>query len=231
MMRLKKPTAEKMNNIKNIHVDASSSSSTQLHTAQCDRAILSQLPRYDAVNSDFTTFRQRFEDALELNHVDEMQKAGYLLSALDDNVYKILVIFCEPMRPRGKYYQQLIALLGSIFSLYPAYTNRRRFYDAKQLGDESVIDWYVRVKKLAVGCSFGLHITSILLDRFVCGLLLSEIFERVDMESPNKSLEEIVKVAVFEDNKGRSVKPLERSISIDLLDSDDAGNIYEKKEI
>lgn len=231
VMCVKKTTAEKMNNIKTNQTNASSSSPSQLHTVSSDRVISSQLPKFDAANYDFTTFRQRFEDTLELHRVNEMQKSGYLLSALDDNVYKILVIFCEPMRPREKYYQQLIDLLISIFSLYPAYTNRRRFYDAKQSTDENVIDWYTRVRKLAVDCSFGLHITSILTDRFICGLLPSVVFERVGLESSNKSLEEIVKVAVLEDNKGRSAKPLERSISIDLLDSDDTGNINKKKEM
>lgn len=226
VMCLTKVTSEKMDTNQ---VNSSTSTSSQRHAVLNDRMVSAVLPKYDAVSCDFNIFRQRFEDAMDLYQIDEIHKGAHLVAALDDTVYTIIVAFCEPMKPRGKTYRALIELLGSIFVFYPAYNNRRRFYDAKQLVDESVLDWYARIKKLAIDCSFGLNAISVLNDRFVCGLLPSHIFDRIAKELPNKALDEIVQLAILEEVKKQRARPLERSISIDFFDSDDEGNIIFSK--
>lgn len=57
--------------------------------------------------------------------------------------------------------------------------DRRRFYEDKQLDSAKSLGYFNRLKALAINCDFDKTIAAILLDKFLSGLTLGPIFERM----------------------------------------------------
>ena len=62
--------------------------------------------------------------------------------------------------------------------------------------NESVNDWYVRIKKVAMKCKFGNNVFDVLRDKFVTGLIKGPIADRLCGEEPSKLLVELVDIAL-----------------------------------
>lgn len=57
-------------------------------------------------------------------------------------------------------------------------------------------DFYSRICSLAINCNFGASLTSILTDKFVCGLKKGKVLDRVCEEPATSSLDKLKAVAV-----------------------------------
>jgi len=168
---------------------------------------LSNFPQFD-VEDEFTIFQERFENQLDVCGVAEQTKAGLLIASISANVYKVLKSLCDPDLPKTKTYVELIALLQSHFvARISIFKERRTFYQAAQTKKETVNDWYLRIKGLAVNCAFGNDLTTILKDRFVSGLVSGPVFDRIAEEEPTISLEDVVNIAVTKDDYVRQNRP------------------------
>lgn len=151
-------------------------------------------PKYEE-GEDFIVFKERFENHIKLCGAHEESKIEMMLAALNTDVYKTLKKLCIPDRPQNKTYRELMAILQSNFSPKAVFQDRYEFYNAFQLKNESVNDWFIRVKELAAKCVFGSKLRFIVKDRFVCGLR-APIFERIFEMEANKTLEVFVMRAV-----------------------------------
>lgn len=168
---------------------------------------LTNFPQFDA-NDEFTIFQERFENQLDVCGVAEQAKAGLLIASISANVYKVLKNLCDPELPKSKNYSELIALLQSHFvARISIFKERRTFYQAAQTKKETVNDWHLRIKGLAVNCAFGNELTSILKDRFISGLVSGPVFDRIAEEEPTISLEDVVNIAVSKDDYVRQNRP------------------------
>lgn len=71
---------------------------------------------------------------------------------------------------------------------------RREFHCASKNNNETVSDWYIRLKLLANSCQFGNEADHFVLDKFVIGLG-DDLFERMCMENGYLSLEQSIELA------------------------------------
>lgn len=76
------------------------------------------------------------------------------------------------------------------------FKERIDFYELKQVENEPVKDWYVRVKNKAIHCKFGNTLNEVLKDKFVSGLQKTRILDRVCEEEHAVSLDKILEVAL-----------------------------------
>lgn len=110
---------------------------------------------------------------------EDSAKNTILLQSLGSGAFNLLNALCSPSAPMTKTYEELCKLLDT---LYTPVTNvlceRKTFYGSSKLEDEKVIEWFVRLKGLALNCKFGEHLDAIVLDQFILGLP-DEIFERL----------------------------------------------------
>lgn len=47
---------------------------------------------------------------------------------------------------------------------------RKEFNSANKLADETLENWYDRLKDLAESCDYGTHLEAFILNQFICGL-------------------------------------------------------------
>lgn len=143
----------------------------------------SKLECFDS-NGDFLIFYERLEIWFKVNKVDDEQKANYLLTSLSTEVYKLLRNAIAPKPLNEEKYADLVKVLKAQFvKTTIVYKERRRFYEAKQIEGEKSLEFYNRLKALAINCEFKQNIDCILLDRFVSGIAHGPVFERICEES------------------------------------------------
>lgn len=111
------------------------------------------------LDDDFIIFKERLEN--DVLKTEEERKSGILIAVLGQKIYKILKNICNPEVPKTKSYADLIKLLGGQFvPKILAYKERKIFYDAKQITGESITDWHLRIKSLAIDCESGANLAS-----------------------------------------------------------------------
>lgn len=113
--------------------------------------------------SEFVSDSNRFDEwreRLEIYFVDvgieqETMKKAALLRTIGTEPYSLLRALCDPNRPTEKTYEQLCKMLETHY-LPPViiYRERLNFYTATKHTDETISQWYARVKSLALKCKF-----------------------------------------------------------------------------
>lgn len=165
--------------------------------------MLGQLPYFSPYHSDWNIYIERLEQYFEVNDVDAEKKKALLLTSLDESVYKTLRDVCHPQLPKDKTYAELIQLLSKQFVVRTSiYRERVAFYTAKQEVIDSIAVWFARLKKLSVGCQFGEHHDDVLLDRFISGIRLSAVLDRLCEEDHTLTLAKAVEIATAKESSG-----------------------------
>lgn len=147
-------------------------------------------------------YLERLELFFEINHIrTDPKKRAVLITALDDKVYKTLRDLCHPLLPKEKTYLELVELLNKQFPVRKfVFRERNHFYAAQQDENETIPNWFARVKNLSVECKFGEHSEDIIRDLFICGLRTKCILERLCEEDENVSLHQAVEIALREES-------------------------------
>lgn len=167
-------------------------------------AFIGDLPRFYSSYDDWQAFIERLEQAFELNNVADDKKKALLINCIDQSIYKTLRDICYPDVPKDKTYSELCELMGKQFTTKSSvFRERCTFYNAKQKDDESVTEWFHRVKKLSLECKFGEQFANVVLDRFVSGLTSPAIMDRLCEEEVGQlTIEHALEIAqVKEANK------------------------------
>lgn len=154
-------------------------------------------PSFD-INDDWSVYEARLQQFfLVYDITDVKRQAAILLTGISSDIFKTLQNLCFPNKPSDKKFSEICAILKSQFSpMISVFAERLKFYEAKQTDGESINEWVSRLKSLAINCNFGDYLTSVLRDKFICGIANEAILARVweiDSDSP---LENCVKVAL-----------------------------------
>lgn len=161
-------------------------------------ALIGEIPKFYSQYDDFQVFTERLEQFFEINDVAEEKKRALLITSISDDVYKTLRDVCHPVLPKNKTFDELIELLNKQFVVKTSVLRERvQFYNAKQSKDESIANWFAKIKKLSVDCKFGDRFDEILLDRFISGLKSGPILDRLCEEDEDKlTLQNAVEIAI-----------------------------------
>lgn len=99
--------------------------------------------------------------------------------------YKLVRDLSTPDAPTAKTYEELCNMLTLHYTPpVIAFKERKMFYKATKLNEETSMEWIARLKLLASACGFGNRIQDILLDKYVTGLD-GRIFDRLCEEDHN----------------------------------------------
>lgn len=149
------------------------------------------------IGNDWCVYEERMEQYFAANYVEENKKVPVLLTIIGEQAYEILRGLCDPQLPKLKTYTQLCTILRNQFSKkVSVFKERINFYEIKQAENESIKNFYVRLKNKAIDCKFGSILNEVLKDRFVSGLSRGPILDRVVEEDHTKDLNDIVEVAL-----------------------------------
>ncbi|KAJ8911814.1 hypothetical protein NQ315_014239 [Exocentrus adspersus] len=129
-------------------------------------------------------------------------KVATLLSIIGAETYKLLRDLSHPKLPKERKYDELMVLLTKQYGpQVNVWRERRKFYKAKQEINENVADYYARIRSLSVNCNFEKNLTDILKDKLISGLKRGPILDQVCEEETDKSLEELVTLALKRENQ------------------------------
>lgn len=165
-------------------------------------ALIGELPRFWSDNDDWQVFTERLEQFFEINDVEDSKKRAILITCIGDNVYKTLRDVCHPALPKEKTFDELCELLNKQFVVKTSvFRERFNYYNAKQLANESISNWFARIKSLSIDCKFGDRFDAILLDRFISGLRPSPILDRLCEEDEEKlTIQQALEIAVTKES-------------------------------
>lgn len=143
-----------------------------------------ELPHFYGQNDEWEVFRDRVEEYAVLNDLNDVKTRAVLITCIDHETHKQLVDLCYPELPKNKTFKEICELLNKHFKRRPCtYRERHIFYNAKQEESEAIIEWFKRIRSLAVDCNLGYQFSGILLDRFISGLRESSVLEQIYRES------------------------------------------------
>lgn len=159
--------------------------------------VVGSVPNFSS-SSSWTVFEERLDQWFVANKLDEeSQKVAILLTLLDEEVYTTLRNLLHPDLPKDKSYKEVGDCLRSHFSKHVnIFRERKLFYEAKQLSNESVTEWIERLKSLVVNCSFGGYLSNVLRDKFVTGITQANLLDRMCEEKESATFEELCKTAL-----------------------------------
>lgn len=149
------------------------------------------------IGNDWCSYEERMDQYFIANYVEEDKKVPVLLTVIGEQAYEVLRGLCDPDLPKSRSYDTLCRLLREQFSKkVSVFKERIEFYDLRQLENETVKDFYVRLKNKAIECKFGNTLNEVLRDRFVSGLKRGSILDRVCEEEHTVKLDDILQVAL-----------------------------------
>lgn len=158
--------------------------------------IIGSIPTFAQGIDDWKTYEEILDQFFIVNNVEDEKKSAFLISCIGSATYKTLRDLCHPVLPKDKPFDDLSEILRKQFSPQVAiFRERGNFYNAKQSPSENVTNWYGRMKRLSVDCKFGDNLESILLDKFITGLRVGQVLDRLCEENETLTLQHAVDIA------------------------------------
>ena len=117
------------------------------------------------------------------NYVEKDHEVSTFLSLIRADAYGVLRNMLAPDRPKDKSFEALKEILTAHYSPKPILIAERfKFHRRNQLESESIAQFVVELKRLALKCEFGVFLEEALRDRLVCGLKNVPIQKKLSTE-------------------------------------------------
>ena len=134
-------------------------------------ALVGQVGEYVDGKEDIASYIERIELYFAANYVEKDNEVVTLLAVIGADAYGILRNLLAPQRPKDKSFDELKEVLIGHYSPKPILIAERfKFHRRNQLESESIAQFVVELKRLALKCEFGAFLEEALRDRLVCGL-------------------------------------------------------------
>lgn len=174
--------------------ETSSSTPTLLQTTN--------IPESSPSDETWSVWKEKLDiHFCQINCQQENNKKAILLKSIGTVPYKILHSLCSPASPVSKSFDELCSILETQY-IPPIiiFQQRKIFHSATRKSDESVADWFARLKLLCLDCKFGEHLDAFMLDKFVLGLP-DKIFQKICEEDEKFKLHDAFKKALILETK------------------------------
>ncbi|XP_068707224.1 uncharacterized protein [Montipora foliosa] len=111
------------------------------------------------------------EGSVAANQLVANRKRAIFLTEVGPEVYSTLSNFLAPAKPKDTLFTDIVRILEKHYNPKPLEIAQSfHFGTRNQKSEESVSDYVLALKKLAVHCNYGEYLNRALRDRFVCGL-------------------------------------------------------------
>jgi hypothetical protein len=157
-----------------------------------------QLREFNPVVSDWTVYKRRMDNYFIVNAItDDNFKRAMLLTALDEEAYKLIFNLCLPTAPEDKSFTELTELFDKHFkTCESAFVARQRFYAATRNSQESAAEFAARLRGLVCKSEFPEAVLDMTLrNRFVTGFGKGPVQDRLFEEKISVSFADAVSVA------------------------------------
>ncbi|KAJ8912716.1 hypothetical protein NQ315_012270 [Exocentrus adspersus] len=149
-----------------------------------DQDYLTVLKSLERRRDDWEIFSERLEQFFEVNVIEARRRTAFLLTLIDEEVYKILKTFVIQIYPK----QNLTRNLYNFWKLNSKPKKRIQFDNLKQK-EESISEWFVKVKHFCIFLNIIAILTERVKDKFVTGLRSGSILDRLCEEDETRTLQ------------------------------------------
>lgn len=154
------------------------------------------ISEFKAGIDNWDEYKERLDQYFLANGIPANRQVCVLLTVIGAASYSVLRDLCDPELPSVKEYAVLAKLLHDQFApKIMVFRKRTEFHNLTQKADETVGDWYRRIKNMATHCKFGGNLEMVIKDRFVAGMRSGKIQERLFEEDHKKKLTELMEIA------------------------------------
>lgn len=176
------------------------------------------IPEFSPNQETWFIWKEKLDIHLcEINASEENTKKSILLKSIGASSYSLLHSLCSPQTPVSKTFKELCEILETHFTPPTIiFRERKNFYLTKKNEDETISQWFAKVKKLALNCKFGSNLDAFVLDKFVMGLP-NKIYERICEEDENLTLSDALKKALIMESKISSREDNTCDVSVNYI--------------
>lgn len=136
--------------------------------------------KFDKTKMQWSRWVERFEGTLEIIAPEDVKKLPLLLIYMGSETYDLLCDKLAPVKPKNKTYDEIKTVLKGIYDPDPLeIMENYRYHLRKQSDDETVEEFSIALRKLAIHCNFGDYLTTALRNQFVFGLRSARIQNRL----------------------------------------------------
>ncbi|XP_061388453.1 uncharacterized protein K02A2.6-like, partial [Musca vetustissima] len=162
----------------------------------------SNVPEFNPNVESWNVWKERLDiHFFEINCSDENTKKSILLKSIGAVPYRVLHSLCSPESPVSVSYKKLCEILDTQYTPPTiVFSERKKFHLCSKAENESVAEWYARVKTLALNCKFGVSLDAFVLNQFVMGLP-NFIFERLCEEDETLTVQSALRKAMILETK------------------------------
>ncbi len=147
-------------------------------------AVYGQLQEFQPESDTIKSYLERVSLYFTANAVGDDKQVPILLSSIGSSTYATLSDLLAPDTPGSKSFEVISTTLRDHFlPKRSTIAERFHFHKRDQAPGESVAEFDVALRKLAVNCKFAAVLQDTLRDRFVCGLRHEHIQRRLLSES------------------------------------------------
>ena len=146
-------------------------------------SVVGKIQAFNPQTERFSTYVERLKLYFDANSVVEAKKVPVFLTVIGSRNYSLLSDHYAPDKPKDQSLEDLISTLQTHFEPEPiVIAERYHFYKRNQQIGESIPDFVANLRRLAANCKFGQHLDEALRDRFVCGLNLESVQQKLLLE-------------------------------------------------
>ena len=157
-------------------------------------ATFGALTDFEPENEKVSAYLEHIELYFAANDITE-RRIPIFLSVIGAKTYSLLRDLLAPMNPKEKSFEELAKVLKKHFEpKLLVIAKRFTFHRRNQSLTESVLDYIVELRCLAMHCDFGDYLNQALRDRLVCGIRSENIQKRLLIEA-DLTLTRVVELA------------------------------------
>ncbi|XP_017489624.1 PREDICTED: uncharacterized protein LOC108377840, partial [Rhagoletis zephyria] len=135
--------------------------------------------KFDKATMQWSRWVARFEETVTMLEVSEKNKS-LLLIYMGQETYDMLYDKLAPATPAEKTYAEIKRIISDVYDPAPLeIMENYRFHLRKQNESESVEEFSIALRKLAINCNFGTYLETALRNQFVFGLRSTRIQNRL----------------------------------------------------
>ena len=173
-----------------------------------------KLEAFDPCQETFPRYVKRVQIYFAANAIPEERQKFVFLNSLGRKNYNLLAKLTSPEDPDTKTLEELVETLTKHFQPKTSVISERyTFHCRYQEPDESIADFVANLKKLIIRCDYEADFQStVLRDRFVCGLAHESTRKRLLTEQNDLTFDRAVEIAVSVEKaslQARQMKPTE----------------------
>ena len=141
---------------------------------------MGQVEEYIDGKEDIASYIERVELYFAANYVEADYEVATFLALIGPDAYGVLRNLLAPELQKDKSFDELKELLVSHYSPKPILiAERYKFHRRNQHESETVAQFVVELKRLALKSEFGTFLEEVLRDRLVCGLKSVQIQKKL----------------------------------------------------